>query len=301
MKKQTIEDFINKSKSIFGNQLDYSKVKYVNSRTSVVLICKKHGEFIIAPKDHISYERGCGVCSGVEYNNSTFIEKATLIHGDRFSYDKVVYKGIKIPVILVCKIHGNFTQTPDKHINGTQGCPKCKKSAKKDLAYVIKMGTIIHNGKYDYSLVQFTKMFDNKTIICPKHGEFKQTPANHINHKQDCPACMVGKSKKEEAWLNSVGLPDDFLHRTVILHIDGRRFIVDGFDSITNTIYEFYGDFWHGNPNLYEPTDINDGNKISFGELYKKTMTREKFLIKHGYKVMSIWEQNFDRQRKEKL
>ena len=36
--------------------------------------------------------------------------------------------------------------------------------------------------------------------------------------------------------------------------IDG--YIVDGYDSKTNTIYEFNGDFWHGNPNIYNLTDL---------------------------------------------
>lgn len=139
-------------------------------------------------------------------------------------------------------------------------------------------------------------MFNKIIIICPKHGEFKQTPANHINKKQNCPACMIGKSKKEEAWLNSIKLPNDFSHRTVILCINNKRLIVDGFDPITNTVYEFYGDYWHGNPNLYRPSDINEANHISFGQLYQKTLDRENFIIKSGYKIITIWEQDYDKK-----
>lgn len=291
---QTQNDFIKKSISIFGNQLDYSKVKYINSRNNIILICKEHGEFTIAPKDHISYKRGCSICSGVTYNTQTFIKKAKEIHGDKFLYNKTNYTGIKNNVIITCKLHGDFLQAPDKHINVSQGCPKCKKSAKKDLNYFIKMGTLIHSGKYDYSKSIFSKMNEKVIIICPKHGEFKQTPANHINHKQNCPACIVGKSKKEMIWLDSIGVPDDFSHRTVILHLEGKRLIVDGFSSATNTIYEFYGDYWHGNPKVYNPDDINDSLHMSYKDLYDKTIERENFLIKNGYKVISIWEKDFD-------
>lgn len=294
--KQTQQEFINKSISIFGNQLDYSKVKYINSRIPVVLVCKEHGDFFKKPKDHISYKSSCNICNGTEYNTESFIKKCKLIHEDKFLYTKVNYQGIKIPIIIICKIHGEFTQTPDKHINALQGCPRCKKSSKKDLAYIVKMGTLIHNGKYDYSKSVYTKMFDNIIIICPKHGEFKQTPANHINHKQNCPACMVGKSKKEENWLNDIGLPNDFSHRTVILHINGRRLIVDGYNSHTNTIYEFYGDFWHGNPEVYKPNDINNSNHIEFKKLYEKTLEREKYIITNGYKLVTIWEKDYDKR-----
>ena len=293
--KQTQDEFIKKSKNIFKNKLDYSLVNYTNSRDKVTIICKLHGPFIIAPKDHISYKRGCGICKGICYNTDTFIAAAKKIHKSRFIYDKVVFKNIKESVIITCKMHGDFLQKPDKHINARQGCPKCKKSSKKNLEYVIKMGSVIHNGKYDYSLSNFTRMSDPILIICPRHGEFKQTPANHINHKQNCPACMVGTSKKEKEWLDYIGLPDNSKYRSVILRLNLRKFIVDGFDSDTNTVYEFYGDYWHGNPNIYKSNDINEGNKLTFGELYRKTLEREAFLKKNNYKIISIWEQEFDK------
>lgn len=296
--KQTLNQFLEKSKRIFGDTLDYSLVNYIDSRTKIILICKLHGKFEIAPKDHICYKRGCNICSGVEYDTISFVDKAKQIHKNKFNYSKTIYNGIKIPILIGCNVHGEFSQTPDKHINSKQGCPKCKKSAKKDLTYIIKMGTYIHNGKYDYSKSVFTRMFSPIIIICPKHGEFKQTPANHINHKQNCPACMVGKSKKEEQWLNQIGLPNSSSHRSVILHIDGRRFIVDGYDPYTKTVYEFYGDFWHGNPSLYNSDDINKGNKMKFGELYRKTLEREKLLNTYSYNIISIWEQEFDMQTK---
>ena len=68
MKKQTQTEFINKSKKIFGNKLDYSKVNYVNSRIEIILICKEHGEFLIKPKDHLAYKRECKFCQ-TKYNS----------------------------------------------------------------------------------------------------------------------------------------------------------------------------------------------------------------------------------------
>ena len=300
MRKQTQDEFIDKSIVIFGDQLDYSKVDYIDSRTEVILMCKSHGDFNIKPKDHISYKRGCSVCSGVKYNTETFIETAGVIHDNEYIYDKVKYITIKTPIIIVCKIHGDFTQLPDKHINAEQGCPKCKKTARRDIEYIIKKAADIHKGFYDYSLVKFTRMFDNITIVCPLHGEFKQTPTNHINHKQRCPACAIGKSKKEASWLDQIGLPNDKDHRTVILYTDNKRLIVDGFDPLTNTVYEFYGDFWHGNPQVYRAEDTNDANHINFGELYSKTINREKLILKNGHNIVSIWEKDFDIMDKNK-
>ena len=35
-----------------GKKYDYSKVKYVNSETKVIIICKEHGEFLQRPVSH---------------------------------------------------------------------------------------------------------------------------------------------------------------------------------------------------------------------------------------------------------
>lgn len=295
MKKQTLQEFINKSKTIFNNTLDYSKVDYINSRTNVILICKIHGEFKIAPKDHISYKRSCQFCDG-KYTTQSFIEKCVQIHNNIYSYSEVVFIGMKNKITIICKNHGKFLQTPDKHING-QGCKKCNKP-RRDLEYFLSEAKKIHKNKYDYSKVIFTKMFDNVIIICPKHGEFKQLPANHINHKTRCPSCAVGKSKKETMWLDSINLPNNKNTRSVILNINNKRFIVDGFDPFTKTVYEFYGNFWHGNPKIYKTNDINDQNHMLYGDLFNKTLDREQEIINAGYKIISIWEDDFDLQTK---
>ena len=296
--KQTQQQFINKSISIFGDLLDYSKVDYVNSLTGVVLICKKHREFIIIPKDHIAYKRGCPICSRYKHNLETFLYAANKIHGIKYNYDKVNYINAKSNVIIGCSAHGDFNQMPDKHINAKQGCPKCSVSCRKDLEYIIRRGSEINNGLYDYSQSIFINTFEKMLIICPLHGQFLQTPNNHINHKQRCPCCAVGKSKKEEYWLNDIGLPNDKNHRTVILHIGNKRFIVDGYNPKTNTIYEFYGDFWHGNPETYDHSLINTANHISYKVLYEKTLKREQLLKSNGYNIISIWENEYDRQNK---
>lgn len=50
----------------------------------------------------------------------------------------------------------------------------------------------IHDNKYDYSKVEYISNKTKVKIICPIHGEFWQTPKNHMNG-QGCPEC--GKEK----------------------------------------------------------------------------------------------------------
>ena len=45
-----------------------------------------------------------------------FIEKAKLVHGDKYDYSKVDYINAKTPIIIICPEHGEFIKTPDKHL-----------------------------------------------------------------------------------------------------------------------------------------------------------------------------------------
>ena len=53
-----------------------------------------------------------------------FIEKSKLIHGDKYDYSKVDYRKSKVNVIITCKVHGDFLQTPNNHLRGAN-CYKC--------------------------------------------------------------------------------------------------------------------------------------------------------------------------------
>lgn len=78
-----------------------------------------------------------------------------------------------------------------------------------------------------------------------------------------------------------------------VLKINSKIYKLDGFCEETNTIYEFYGDFWHGNPDIYNKKDINPLCKISYGALYNTTMKREKILRDKGYNIVTIWENEY--------
>jgi G:T-mismatch repair DNA endonuclease (very short patch repair protein) len=80
--------------------------------------------------------------------------------------------------------------------------------------------------------------------------------------------------------------------------IKNTKFSADGYCKETNTIYEFHGDFWHGNPNLYDTNDINKRNDKTFGELYQKTLEREQQIIDYGYNLVVMWEHDWKKINK---
>lgn len=109
-----------------------------------------------------------------------FIEQAKAVHGDKYDYSKLEYKGCKVKVCIICPEHGEFWQTPDNHVNNKQGCPKCSNNVQLTTEKFINKAQQVHGNKYDYSKVNYINYFTNVVIICPKHGEFEQLPANHL-------------------------------------------------------------------------------------------------------------------------
>ena len=69
--------------------------------------------------------------------------------------------------------------------------------------------------------------------------------------------------------------------------------VVDGYEPATNTVYEFLGDFWHGNPNLYAATDVNPVTKVMFGQMFLDTQERLERLKHAGFNVKAVWESDF--------
>lgn len=60
---------------------------------------------------------------------------------------------------------------------------------KKTTEEFIEQAKAIHGDKYDYSKTEYQGCKKKVCIICKEHGEFQQTPDNHINSKQGCPKC----------------------------------------------------------------------------------------------------------------
>jgi hypothetical protein len=116
--------------------------------------------------------------------------------------------------------------------------------------------------------------------------------ANHLYGHNGCPLCHTSISKGETNWLDTLNIAKE--NRQYTIKINKKRYVVDGYDPITNTIYEFNGDFWHGNPAIYDPNKENSATKTTFGELYAKTICKRDSLIGAGYVVISIWESDWE-------
>jgi hypothetical protein len=183
----TTEEWVKKAKEIHGDKYNYEKVDYKTSKSKVIIICREHGEFLQIPADHVN-GFNCYKCSG-NYIPTTeeWILKAKEIHSDTYDYSKVDYKKCDIKIYIICKIHGEFLQTPNAHLQG-YGCSKCAGCYSPTTLEWIENAKKIHSDTYDYSKVDYKKSNEKVIIICKTHGEFLQNPSSHLQGR-DCSKC----------------------------------------------------------------------------------------------------------------
>jgi len=286
MNKKT-QRFVEQAELKHNNKYDYSHVEYVNCKTKVKILCKSCGSmFFQTPNKHLNLKIGCPVCAKqyVKQNNANrkktteeFIEQCRLVHKDRFDYSKTKYVTRNTPVEIRCK-HCNtvFFQLPDIHLK-TSGCKTCSNveksvSMKKSQQTFIEQCVEKYGSKYDYCKVNYIDAHTLVEIKCNQCGNyFFQRPYSHLNAEQGCPYCSCNNtSKLEQQWLDYMGVPNDRQHRQVHLNVSGKRLKVDAFVPQTNTVYEFWGDFWHGNPHKFNPDEINPVTKTTYKYLHEK-------------------------------
>ena len=133
-KKYTLDEWFKMAKKIHNDRYDLSLVKEYHSRLQKMeIICKEHGIFKIPSSSFLS-GRGCPYCAinvikeKQRKSLASFISDARQVHGDRYDYSKVKYINSHTRVCIMCPIHGEFWQTPAKHIYRGQGCSICNQS-----------------------------------------------------------------------------------------------------------------------------------------------------------------------------
>lgn len=293
--------FIEKSNLIHENKYDYSNVIYINCDVKVNIKCFFHGIFTQTPYEHLK-GHGCSKCAGVnKLSLIEFINKSNIVHNNKYDYSKVIYNNNKNKIVIICKKHGEFSQTPNRHLQG-DGCPICgfEKTAndrRNSMEEILEQAKLLHNDKYDYSHFIYKNNRIKGIIICSKHGTFQQCMDGHINQKQGCPNCSNIVSKLESEWLDFLNVPTEY-RQPKKMKINNLQFKPDAYNPATNTIYEFYGDYWHGNPEKYNADSINKLNNKNFGDLYNKTIKREADIMVAGYNLISIWETDWNLLKK---
>lgn len=297
----SVEQFVKICVEVHDDKYDYSMLesesKYESLQSMVTIVCPDHGPFQQRALSH-RYGKGCSKCSKYtdRFDTDRFIEEAKKVHDDKYDYSKVVYVSSNQKVCIVCPDHGAFEQLPYSHKMG-QGCRNCSTNSRYvDTEIFINEATQIHNGKYDYGKVEYITNKCKICITCPHHGDFWQNAASH-KKGFGCARCTEhGYSDIANAWLAFVAVTAKDLQHCLNggeYSIPNSRYKADGYDPASNTIFEFHGDFWHGNPRMYRADDMNAITKTTFGVLYDRTRKKERFVRDQGYAYCVVWESDW--------
>jgi GTP:adenosylcobinamide-phosphate guanylyltransferase len=291
-------DFIGKARKVHGDKYDYSKVRYVNNKIKVLIVCPKHGEFLQTPANHKS-KNGCPNCgkdSLIRKNSLSikgFIERARRVHGDKYDYSKVRYVNNRTAVKIMCPDHGEFFQIPSNHFN-KNGCHDCYTVSlfhkHKVLLRSFNVSTKITVKYDDHINAKCSKNHEFKTTLrllragnpclkcrqlktkqarkncildaqtgdlfysnicnfgskiiltCPNHGSFVQDIRNHLQTRS-CPKCNCSTSKPEQNiadFIESLGFTIKRNDRKVL---QGKE--LDVYIPELNLAIEYNGVYWH--------------------------------------------------------
>jgi very-short-patch-repair endonuclease len=218
--RKTTEQFITEAREKWGDKYDYSLVEYKNALSKIKIIYNDKVYEQVATS-HLRY--------APENNKSdtdNFIELATNIHGDRYDYSLVEYinANSKVKIIHKNKI---YEQTPTTHLSGARP-ENIHLSIRKTTETFIRESVLVHSSKYDYSKVEYFKSQIKVIILCPIHGEFKQTPLSHIRG-YGCPHCSESRGEKTIA---------KYLKDNHIPFIRQKKF------TTCRNVFELPFDFW---------------------------------------------------------
>jgi len=158
--------------------------------------------------------------------NSEFLVKCISVHGNDYDYSLVDYVNSTKHVKIICPEHGVFEPIANNFINGS-GCPVCSNRNKnKKLSMSIddfkSKSNVAHNGKYDYSLVNYINNKTKVKIICPEHGVFEQRPDMHLLGK-GCNLCGGSYKKNNIIFINeSISIHNNKYDYSLVNYINNK-------------------------------------------------------------------------------
>ena len=325
---KTRKDFIGESKEKFGEErFDYSKVKYSAARKEIIIICKKHNEeFTCIADEHLRGKSGgCTSCSKENRSGENHCFAISLddlksrikkIWGDRFEYDFTGFTCLESKIKITCSKHNRtWESTCNNHTHPTcpRGCIVCGREEtgnKLRLTHneCIEKFKDIHKDLYSYDKVIYKNNGTNIIVTCKIHGDFKTLPTVHWKG-YGCPICSkAGVSKGQLEWLKNIEeiTGNDIIYKggkhnyEHMFKFDNKRYKVDGYCIETKTIYEFLGCWYHGCPNCEDENLVHCWKKKTMKVLLQEFIDRKIAFEKNGYTMISIWECEWIKQKKNK-
>lgn len=215
-------------------------------------------------------------------NKKDFIERANKKFKNKYDYSEIDYRGMNEKIKINCPDHGPFWVTPRGHLYSSKGCKTCNNVVINSENFVNRSEEV-HHKKYDYSFSEYKNYGSKVKIICPEHGEFYQTPKNHIKGN-GCYKCSLRETENEKE-------VKDYI-KTIYGGniIENDRGLLNGkeLDILIpdkNVAIEFNGLYWHSeifkNKN-YHIDKTNECNKkgVTLIHIFEDEWENKKDIVK---------------------
>ena len=292
--------FIKRAKDAHkGENIDYSKVVYINNRTPVCLIDKdlrpdgtEYGEYWQTPSNHLKGQshpdkRREKISKNKSSKQNEIIERFKIAHpNETLDYSEVVYVNMHTKVKIIDRDlmpngeeYGEFWQEPVVHLKGCGHPLKGKhkqivKQSSNTEDFIEKCKKIHFDKDYDYSKVEYINNKTKVAIVCHKHGEFKISPDNFLQGK-GCPKCGNHLSYAEDEIYNLISkyYETERNNRTVL---NGQE--VDIYVPCLKMGIEYHGLRWHGE---------------NFGKNRKYHLNKLNVANENGIKLIQIFEDEY--------
>lgn len=294
---------------------------YINVDVKLQFQCNEgHQPFFTSPRHILQKHSGCSRCGAkrtahkntktavsfqqqLDARNQRCVNKVYLCAGQ-------VYKTTTTPLQFLCDKEHTFSTIPKTILMG-HGCKQCGldqiRTAHRYTHQEFEKLLVRHNQQHSLKTVflqegqQYTGFRDPLAFTCAHDHTWMTTPDNIFNGGAGCPFCASSKTFSLMAieWLQSIEQRDHITihHRgnnNKEFVIPGTKYTVDEYCSDTNTVYEFHGNYWHGNPRMFSATDINERTKTTFGQLHKATIAKEQKIRELNYNLVVMWEDEYN-------
>lgn len=195
-KHYTLETWKEKATQVHNGKYTYEKVTEYKGSLKAEIYCTNCKEYFYQNLSNHLHGSGHPKCSKKDSywtDIKPLIAKFKEIHGDTYDYSKFVYKGIKVKSTIICKIHGEFEQSPDKHYSN-RGCPKCgnlrkNKDKIKSQELFIQQLNEKHPSKFKFDRLVYKNDKTPIILYCNSCKEYHEYIPNYLLTNRGCKWC----------------------------------------------------------------------------------------------------------------
>ena len=206
-KKLTTAEFIERANKKHGNHYDYSRVKYINSKTDVEIGCRIQRIIFLASSKQPFAGKRCDECGGSK--PKTFEEfklEASQLHGGYYYTTKTHLKNMRAKTLIHCPYM--VIAAPYVHLKPS-GCKKCaddfRAENSRDERFDNFKGRLNEKFSNTISIVgsTFINYDTNADFVCKEHNSFTATPRKVIQSKYGCIECFKDARKRNTSYFDN--------------------------------------------------------------------------------------------------